>query len=362
MERERTRVREPEPAIADAYEEHVAHYQELRQQRLKGKVVIRGAELKYAQGRQGYTKRYTGYRNWDQVAAPGWNSFIQEIRRHSGKHRHQGGTSLFVLEGRGYTVVNERRFDWEAGDLIQLPVQAGGCTHQHFNEDPTASSRWMSLIYNWGKLPLANELVQREVSPDWKALQPNADENIPELEALDEDRLRVQQDQARAEADGQGDGTLFGALIAQRDRERRRLQTARMVLKGKEIQPEVNQMGIFYWYAHPHMPDLGSRTIMMWVQEIPPGSRSGRQLHQGGRLHYVWQGRGHTLIDGVAHEWEAGDQILLPLKFEGTIHQHFNDGGEPVKLVCAEGNLFDTLGVDLGSGFEVLEPCPEYRR
>ena len=45
------------------------------------------------------------------------------------------------------------------------------------------------------------------------------------------------------------------------------------------------------------------------------------------------------------------------------MNQHFNDSrSEPAKLVCAEGNLYDMLGVDLGSGFEILEPCPEYQR
>jgi gentisate 1,2-dioxygenase len=133
-----------------------------------------------------------------------------------------------------------------------------------------------------------------------------------------------------------------------------------MVVRASEIEPEVNEMGIFSWYAHPSMTDLGCRTTIMYVQEIPAGSRSGLQLHQGGRLHYVWQGRGHTIVDGERHDWREGDEILLPLKFDGVVHQHFNDGREPVKLVCAEGNVYEALGVDLGSGFEMLEPCPEY--
>jgi hypothetical protein len=135
-----------------------------------------------------------------------------------------------------------------------------------------------------------------------------------------------------------------------------------MVIRGSEIKPELNPMGIFSWYTHPDMTDIGARTTVAYVQEIPARSRSGRQLHQGGRLHYVWQGRGHTMIDGVRHDWRAGDMLLLPLKFDGVVHQHFNDSRtEPARLVCAEGNLYDMLGVDLGSGFEVLEPCPEYQ-
>ncbi len=84
------------------------------------------------------------------------------------------------------------------------------------------------------------------------------------------------------------------------------------------------------------------------------------QLHQGGRVHVVWEGRGYTMVDGVRHNWETGDVIMLPVKPEGTTHQHFNaDPDRPVRLLVAEGNLFDALGVDLGSGFDQLAIAPE---
>jgi quercetin dioxygenase-like cupin family protein len=361
MQYERTRTREPEPEQGSLYEQTIEHYQRAKERVAKGRVVIREREAPWEQGRQGRIQHYIHRNNWPEIAAPGWTSFVHDIRRHSGKHRHQGGIGLFVIEGKGYTVVNERRFDWDKGDLILLPVQAGGCVHQHFNEAGTESAKWLSLIPSWAKEPLAQEIVQREVSPDWKAMQPNADERIPELEEVDEQRQRVRQEQQRGEGSKRTDSTLLGSLIEQRDRERRALQTARMVIKGKDIQPEVNQMGIFYWYTHPHMRDIGCRTLLVYVQEIPVGSRSGQQLHQGGRLHYVWEGRGHTILDGARHEWQAGDMILLPVKFDGTVHQHFNDGDTPAKLLCAEANWFDLLGVDMGPGFEIFESCPEYR-
>ena len=31
------------------------------------------------------------------------------------------------------------------------------------------------------------------------------------------------------------------------------------------------------------------------------------------------------------------------------------------RLICSEPNLFDMLGVDRGSGFEVLEDSPDYK-
>jgi hypothetical protein len=32
-----------------------------------------------------------------------------------------------------------------------------------------------------------------------------------------------------------------------------------------------------------------------------------------------------------------------------------------VKLICAEPNFYDMFGVDMGSGFEMLESCPEFQ-
>ena len=51
-----------------------------------------------------------------------WRVFTHEIRTKSGKHRHQGGLLIYVLEGRGYSIVEGERMDWEKGDLVLLPL------------------------------------------------------------------------------------------------------------------------------------------------------------------------------------------------------------------------------------------------
>jgi hypothetical protein len=52
--------------------------------------------------------------------------------------------------------------------------------------------------------------------------------------------------------------------------------------------------------------------------------------------------------------------INLPFRSDGITFQHVNDGDDTVMLVGAEENLVDALSVDRGSGFEMLEPCPEW--
>ena len=155
---------------------------------------------------------------------------------------------------------------------------------------------------------------------------------------------------------------LFEALFVRRDRERELLAKSIKVVDGDNLPVENNRMGIYRWYLHPDKEDVAVRTMLFWAEEIPPGSKSGKQKHQGGRVHYVQEGQGYTDIDGVRYDWEKGDMILLPIRPQGVTFQHFNtDTEKKVRLVCAEPNWFDALGVDLGSGFEQLENSPDYR-
>jgi hypothetical protein len=158
--------------------------------------------------------------------------------------------------------------------------------------------------------------------------------------------------------------TLLDDLLQRRDEYRSQLQGANLVVRGKELPLENNQMGNYRWYLYPWKENSPMRTLLMWVQEIPPGSRSGKVRTVGGRMHYVWQGRGYTIIDDTRYDWEQGDIVLIPLNpGKGNVHQHFNaDPDKPVKLLTAEPNWYDIMGVDMGiqGGFEILENSPDY--
>ena len=94
--------------------------------------------------------------------------FLHEIHTHSGRHRHQGGLVIYVVEGQGYTTVNDKRVDWKEGDLILLPVMPGGVEHQHFNTDPTRPSRWLAMVpYDLTEI-LGHPLEQKEEAPEWQ--------------------------------------------------------------------------------------------------------------------------------------------------------------------------------------------------
>jgi len=154
---------------------------------------------------------------------------------------------------------------------------------------------------------------------------------------------------------------LFEELIALRDRQRDWRKDARTLVKGKDVPIELNRWGQIQWYLHPSLTYTANRALIVWVMHIPAGSHTGKIKCQGGHIYYAWQGgRGHTVLDGVRHDWAQGCVINIPLRPQGVVFQHFNDGPETVMLVGAEENLVDALTVDKGPGYEMLEPCPQW--
>ncbi len=158
--------RDPEPAET-VYDQQRRIDNERIKRRIEGKVVIKGNEIPYEQNRQGLVKWYSWDGIWDQHSVTGWRIFTNLIKKHGGKHRHQGGLGLFILSGKGYTVVDGVKYDWEDGDLVILPVKPDGNEHQHFNENPDSTSEWMAFIFTPVRDPTGVEFLQRDEHPDW---------------------------------------------------------------------------------------------------------------------------------------------------------------------------------------------------
>ena len=156
--------------------------------------------------------------------------------------------------------------------------------------------------------------------------------------------------------------TKYQELIELRDKERARIASSSVCVKGKELPFEVNPQGVLKWYMHPNIETTAHKFIMFYTQEIPPGSRSGKQRCQGGVVFVVVEGAGHTFIDEQRYDWKKGDLFQLPIKPDGVVFQHFNASDSAVALlIAAEPNLAATTGVDRACGFEQLEAAPEYK-
>ncbi len=165
MERERVRERETLPGAV--YESCYAERTEFVELGKNGTILVREQDRDWELCRQGNIKPYLIRNQFPDTVLQDWWVFVHDIRKQSGKHRHQGGLVLFVIAGEGSTEVNGERIDWEEGDLILLPFHPDGIEHVHFNRgDGTA--QWLAFIYMPTFDHVASELTQSEIAPDYQ--------------------------------------------------------------------------------------------------------------------------------------------------------------------------------------------------
>lgn len=118
-----------------------------RERAEKGQIVIRPEDRELEVNAQGRLLFYLNPYVYTDTASQNWWVFVKDDRYHSGKHRHQGGLVIYVLEGKGHTIIDGQRVDWEAGDLLLLPIKPEGVEHQHFSADPKVGCKWIAFIY-----------------------------------------------------------------------------------------------------------------------------------------------------------------------------------------------------------------------
>lgn len=154
---------------------------------------------------------------------------------------------------------------------------------------------------------------------------------------------------------------LWDELFQLRDSQREAAKNAVWLVKGDEVPWEVNAQGKMRWYMHPNLNTPCIRTLNIFVQEIPAGSRSGRLQYPGNMVMFILEGEGYTLIDGQKHSWTKGDVVQIPVRPKGVALQHFNaSADQPCRFVCAEPNAVHSAGVDRHAAVEQLEKAPEY--
>ncbi|HLG72981.1 MAG TPA: hypothetical protein VK009_21385 [Chloroflexota bacterium] len=120
-----------------------------RQQFKNGTWLIKGKDIPWEHNRQGTMKWFmhpaltdTCIRSmlfYEQIIEPGSKSGLQLT---------PGGQCIFILEGRGYTLLDGQRFDWQAEDIVQIPLRRDGVKVQHVNTDLRRRVRFVCAELN----------------------------------------------------------------------------------------------------------------------------------------------------------------------------------------------------------------------
>jgi quercetin dioxygenase-like cupin family protein len=91
------------------------------------------------------------------------------------RHRHNYETILYVTKGQGYSLIEDMKVEWQAGDAVYIPVWAW---HNHVNTGATPA-QYMAcentpLLQNLGNIALREEVGPSPPHPPEKGPSPAA--------------------------------------------------------------------------------------------------------------------------------------------------------------------------------------------
>ena len=140
------------------YQQALKESAEFREEYKKRKGVIKASEMPWEDSPQGRIKWVINEKmNTREPSLDIYQQFI-EPGSCSGKHRHIAEEVFFVLEGKGYDLhwdvkfdcndafvwdweTEPRKYEWEEGDFVYIPPYT---IHQHFNADPDKPARFVT--------------------------------------------------------------------------------------------------------------------------------------------------------------------------------------------------------------------------
>jgi quercetin dioxygenase-like cupin family protein len=233
-------------------------------------------------------------------------------------HGHQNEAAFYILEGRGYEIHDDQRYDWSQGDLVLVHTDS---VHRHFNPyDEQATCLVMKAKCTWMYLGL---IQQGRSGP-----------------VADPDRFgeRVEWSQ------------LWTPGVQQRKK----------VVTPADTSWADTPLGRVRTMSSPQRADVRTFSVDVFELDIPAGSRSGKRWQMADEVLYVLSGSGYSLhwevqaeladryyariaAEPTRHEITAGDTLYVP---QNTVAQHFSADGTPLRLLSGQNRVFKLLGYD----------------
>ena len=246
-----------------------------------------------------------------QVLLPG------EVAR---AHRHSPAAIRFIIRGNGaYTAVDGEKVLMHEGDLILTPSWTW---HDHGNEtDETVV--WMDGL----DVPLVKSL-------NAMFFQMHSEEKFP--------HTSVNGSLARY-----GHGHLAPTWVKERPRHSPLLlysfEQSLGALEALKGEPGSPHEGISLEYTNPQTGGPVTPTIACRIQMVRKGEKLNARRVSGSSVFHVVRGKGRTVIDGKAFDWEKGDIVALP---SWAQHAHENTGSEDAILFSiSDRPVLEALGL-----------------
>jgi gentisate 1,2-dioxygenase len=246
-----------------------------------------------------------------QVLLPG------EVAR---AHRHTPAAIRFIIQGNGaYTAVEGEKVLMHEGDLILTPSWQW---HDHGNET-NETVVWMDGL----DVPLTKAL-------NCIFFQMHGEEKFAQSKPVNGSKALY------------GHGHLAPTWVKERPRfsplmlySFDQTMAALEALKDSDGSP---YEGIALEYTHPQTGGPVTPTIACRIQMLRKGEKLKARRVTGSSVFHVVRGKGRTMIDGKAFDWEKGDIIALP---SWALHAHENRGSEEALLFSiSDRPVIEALG------------------
>ncbi len=224
-------------------------------------------------------------------------------------HRHAHTAELFVLEGEGATVVNDRKFHWGKWDAFYLPTNAW---HYTVNTGGTPA-RFLSV----SDAPFFDLFNMDSIEDIGQADPPGPFYPDTPLQRL-----------AKSLA-GRGPGEYEQAAMRAAENERR-LATGTLVTHFKDQTLLLNKKGTKSTFLVDVSQGYHGTGLSMVMFQLAPGGRQSKHRHGGEAVLYCVKGKGYSVIDDERYDWGEGDAILVS---KWCWHQHFNADPDNVAVI-----------------------------
>ncbi len=270
-------------------------------ERKNARKVIYPEELQWVRTRQDYRAALvvspeTGFRTLGGV------TMLAEIpvAWKTGRHSH-GEEAMYILKGRGFSIINDQRFDWEEGACIHIPF---GGVHQHFND---------------GEAPVSY----------YSALAPHTEHfcsvfRLQHQEDCGERTTEPKYSRASGDHDPQGKRIVLhrkDATVRRRGEESVRLKNPFTESMPPQMRTTQKSKVIQLMGGYEDFKAEEVEITNVFIQD--PRTKSQKHAHMEAML-YIIQGEGYSIIDEEKVTWKPG--AALHVQGPQTVHQHFNSG------------------------------------
>ncbi len=233
----------------------------------------------------------------------------------AGAHRHTPFAARFMIEGRGFTVVDGTRVDFEEDDYVVTPRWSW---HDHAN-DGSQPAIWLDVL----DIPIPRMLLATFFEDYPEETQP----------------------------------VTIGSSLNVRPKIApsawQKGETPAFIFKGREVVQLLSEMakkkaddpfdGVALTYVNPHTGTDVSSTLGTYISLLKPHMKTRAHRHTMSVVNYAVRGRGAAIIDGTRFHWEQRDILVIP---PWTWHEYENVGEEEaILLSITDGPLLQSLGL-----------------